>query len=75
MLPLPCSTHTGAMFSDECSLSKAAEIVDLAVISVGLLKKLRDNVTDEQWDSIIDNQDMDELITSLMDLEFSIEEE
>ena len=62
------------MYSDTCSLSKAAEIVDLACISVGLLQKLRDNTTDDQWDALCDNQIVDELITSLMDLESSIEE-
>ena len=62
------------MYSDTCSLSKAAEIADLACISVGLLQKLRDNTTDDQWDALCDNQIVDELITSLMDLESSIEE-
>ena len=63
------------MYSDTCTLSKAAEIADLAVISVGLLQKLRDNTTDEQWDALCDNPDVDELITSLMDLESSIEDD
>lgn len=63
------------MYSETCSLSKAAEIVDLACISVGLLQKLRDKSTDDQWDALCDNETVDELLTSLMDLESSIEEE
>ena len=63
------------MLSEEITLPKAAEIVDLAAISVGLLKKLRDETTDEEWERIIENTKVDELITSLFDLEDSIDEE
>lgn len=63
------------MYSESCSLSKAGEIVDLAVISVDLLKKLRDETTDDEWDKIIDHPLVDELITSLMDLESSIDDD
>ena len=63
------------MYSDTCSLSKAAEIADLACISVGLLQKLRDNTTDDQWNQLCDIEPLDELLTSLMDLEYSIDEE
>ena len=62
------------MYSETCTMSKAAEIVDLAAISVGLLKKLRDETTDDQWEQVIDNPLVDELITSLFDLEDSIDE-
>ena len=61
------------MFSDEVTLSKATEIVDLAAISVRLLKELRDETTDEDWEKIIENDKVDELITSLFDLEDSID--
>ena len=67
-------TNLDNMHSDECTLSKAAEIVDLASIVVDHLKKLRDGTTDDEWDQIIDNQLVDELITACMDLEGSIED-
>ncbi len=63
------------MYSDTCSLSKAAEIADLAAITAGLLKQLRDNTTDDQWDSFCENEYLDELLTSIMDLEHSIDNE
>ena len=67
-------TNLDNMCSDTCTLSKAAEIVDLAVIVVDHLKKLRDGTTEEEWDRIIDNQLVDELITTCMDLEGSIDD-
>ena len=63
------------MYSETCSLSKAAEIVDLAVIVVDHLKKLRDGTTDDQWDQLCDLAPMDALLTSLMDLESSVDDE
>ena len=57
------------MFSDDTTLRQAAEIVDLAAISVSLLKKLRDETTDDEWEKVIENSKVDELITSLFDLE------
>ena len=62
------------MYSETCTMSKAAEIVDLAAITVDLLKKLRDETTDKQWDQLCDIEPVDELITALMDLECSIDE-
>ena len=56
-------------------MPKAAEIVDLASIAVGCLKQLRDNSTDDQWDVFCDNEHLDELLCSIMDLESSIDEE
>lgn len=61
------------MVSDNTSLSQAAEIVDLAAISVSLLKKLRDEITDDEWEQVIENSKVDELITSLFDLEDAID--
>ena len=62
------------MLSDTCTLSKAAEIVDLAVIVVNCLDKMRDAATDEQWDQLVDNPLVDELLNACMDLEGSIED-
>ena len=62
------------LFSDDITLPKAAEIVDLAAISVRLLKKLRDETTDDEWEKVIDNPLVDELIDSLIDLECSVDE-
>ena len=75
LLPPTYTNHTNLdnMYSEDCTLSKAAEIVDLAVISVRLLQKLRDETTDEEWEKIIANDKVDELITSLFDLEDSID--
>lgn len=76
MLLLPWTTHTHyRMYSESCTLPKAAEIVDLAVISVDLLKRLRDETTDDEWEKIIDHPLVDELITSLVDLESSIDDD
>ena len=63
------------MLSEEITLPQAAEIVDLAAISVKYLKELRDGTTDEEWDKIIDNPLVDQLITSLFDLEDSVDGE
>ena len=68
-------TNLDNMYSDDCTLGKAAEIVDLAAIVVDHLKKLRDETTDDEWDRIIDNQHVDELITACMDLEGSIDDD
>ena len=68
-------TNLDNMYSDECTLSKAAEIVDLAVIVVDHLKKLRDGTTDDEWEKVIDNTLVDELITVLFDLESSIDDD
>ena len=61
------------MFSEDITLPKAAEIVDLAAISVRLLKDLRDGMTDDEWEQVIEDSRVDELITSLFDLEDSID--
>ena len=56
------------------SLTQAAEIVDLAAITVRHLKELRGKTTDEQWDSFMDNPLLGELFMSVIDLECSIDE-
>ena len=64
------------MYSQTCSMSKASEIIDLASIVVGSLKQMRDSISDEQWESKFEGDEtIEQLINSLMDLEYSIDKE
>lgn len=55
-------------------MSKAGEVVDLAAIVVAKLQDVRDALSDTEMDQLCDNAAIDELISSVIELEASIEE-
>ena len=59
--------------TDNITLNDAHKIIEFAATSVELLKQLRDATTDDEWEQIIDNSQVDELITSLFDLEDAVD--
>lgn len=59
------------MLSQDITLNRAAEIVDLADIVSRALVELRDSTTDEEWDKLMDNQKLESLLDACTDLEAS----
>ena len=67
--------NQGHMEATDYSLNDALKIIEFASTSVELLKQLRDKTTDDEWEQIISNSMVDELITSLFDLEDAVDTE
>ena len=55
------------------SLEQLVQLTDTAQEVTKALVNLREELTEEQWETLIDNPAVDALISSCMDLEYIVE--